>query len=51
MYKKPVVERFGSFRDLTLAGFAGTSDGVTFYGPNGGSSAGNAGITVQTARS
>ncbi len=49
MYQKPVIERFGTFRDLTLAGFAGTSDGVTFFGANSGSSAG--GSVTEAARS
>ena len=32
MYRRPAVERFGSFRDLTLAGCAGGSDGLSFQG-------------------
>ena len=31
-YSKPIVERFGSFRELTQAGCAGGSDGMTFQG-------------------
>ena len=36
MYQKPTVEKFGSFRELTRVGFAGSSDGGTFVGaPDG----------------
>ena len=27
MYEKPTLERFGTFEELTLAGFSGSSDG------------------------
>jgi len=30
MYTKPMVQRFGSFRDLTQAGCRGVSDGAVF---------------------
>ena len=39
MYTKPSVQKFGSFRELTQAGCAGTSDGKTFEGS--GPSVGN----------
>ena len=29
MYQKPRVERFGTFRELTQAGFTGNCDGYT----------------------
>ncbi len=32
MYQKPQLERFGSFRELTLVGFQGGSDGMTVAG-------------------
>lgn len=35
MYRKPAVERFGTFRDLTQQGYQGASDGLTFNGTNG----------------
>lgn len=31
-YTKPVVERFGTFRELTQAGCSGASDGATLAG-------------------
>lgn len=53
MYQKPVVTRYGTFRDLTLAGFSGTTDGVTFYGAGrmGLTDGGGSPAVVQTARS
>ncbi len=36
MYKKPTLERFGTFRDLTLSGFGGTGDGCVVYDPDTG---------------
>ena len=39
MYTKPLVSRFGTFRDLTRAGCSGMSDGKTFEGS--GPSVGN----------
>jgi hypothetical protein len=38
MYQKPKVERFGTFRDLTLIGNQGSADGMFVAGvsPNGG---------------
>jgi hypothetical protein len=32
MYQKPMVERFGTFRELTQAGCTGGSDGQVFQG-------------------
>lgn len=32
MYEKPTIRRFGSFRDLTLQGCTGASDGVIVPG-------------------
>jgi hypothetical protein len=32
MYQKPSISRFGTFRDLTLAGCTGSSDGFTAIG-------------------
>ena len=32
MYQKPSISRFGTFRDLTLAGCTGASDGFTAVG-------------------
>jgi hypothetical protein len=29
MYEKPRVERYGTFRELTLIGLSGSSDGFT----------------------
>ena len=39
MYEKPVVQKFGTFRDLTRAGCTGPSDSRTFDGS--GPSVGN----------
>jgi hypothetical protein len=35
MYHKPEVERFGTMRDLTRAGFKDASDGMTVLGISG----------------
>ncbi len=35
MYKKPEVERFGSFRELTQVGWSRDSDGLVFLGIGG----------------
>lgn len=35
VYKKPMVERFGSFRELTRLGIRGGSDGLSIWGPDG----------------
>ncbi|MDQ3555753.1 MAG: lasso RiPP family leader peptide-containing protein [Gemmatimonadota bacterium] len=32
LYDKPLLTRFGSFRDLTAAGLHGVTDGVTVCG-------------------
>lgn len=32
MYQKPVVEKFGTFRDLTRWGFSSASDGGSILG-------------------
>jgi hypothetical protein len=32
MYQKPTLERFGTFRDLTLAGCIGSTDGASLPG-------------------
>lgn len=32
MYQKPTLEKYGSFRDLTLIGLTGAADGATQYG-------------------
>lgn len=34
MYEKPVLQKFGSFRDLTRIGFTGSSDGASILGPS-----------------
>ena len=34
MYEKPVLQKFGAFRDLTRIGFTGSSDGASILGPN-----------------
>lgn len=34
-YERPLVTRYGTFRDLTLQGFTGSNDGLTFAGANG----------------
>jgi len=36
MYQKPMVERFGTVRELTLVGFTGSTDGYTIQGPTTG---------------
>jgi len=36
MYSKPMVERFGTFRDLTRSGFGGAGDGCIVLDPNTG---------------
>ena len=36
MYEKPTLERFGTFRDLTLFGSDGGTDPLTFNGPISG---------------
>lgn len=36
MYVKPVLQKFGSFRDLTRIGFTGSSDGASVLGPTAG---------------
>ena len=33
MYQKPVLQKFGTFRDLTRIGFTGSSDGASVLGP------------------
>jgi hypothetical protein len=35
MYQKPQLERFGTFRELTLLGNNGNTDGQTFMGVDG----------------
>ncbi|MDQ6829046.1 MAG: lasso RiPP family leader peptide-containing protein [Gemmatimonadota bacterium] len=35
MYSKPLVQRFGTFRELTRQGFTGATDGITFAGVTG----------------
>ena len=35
MYEKPTIRKFGSFRDLTLQGCSGASDGVIIPGAIG----------------
>lgn len=37
MYAKPTLEKFGTFRDLTMLGFLGTSDGYFICGTVTGS--------------
>lgn len=32
MYEKPTLQRFGSFRELTLLGFASSTDGASIFG-------------------
>jgi hypothetical protein len=32
MYQKPVLQKFGSFRDLTLLGVNGSTDGAVVLG-------------------
>jgi hypothetical protein len=32
VYEKPKLEKYGSFRELTLIGFSGSADGATQYG-------------------
>lgn len=44
MYTKPAVERFGTVRELTLLGLAGTGDPLPAIGGNDGCSLGN--VTV-----
>lgn len=34
-YTKPVVERFGTFREITREGFSGNADGGLILGPGG----------------
>ena len=34
MYQKPVLQKFGTFRDLTRIGFTGSSDGASVLGPH-----------------
>jgi hypothetical protein len=31
-YQKPLVEKFGSFRELTQLGFASSTDGASIFG-------------------
>jgi hypothetical protein len=31
-YTKPIIERLGTFRELTRWGFTGSNDGATFFG-------------------
>jgi len=33
MYKKPALQKFGVFRELTRVGFSGSSDGASVIGP------------------
>ena len=35
MYKKPELEKFGTFRELTQIGILGATDGYTITGPTG----------------
>ena len=35
-YQKPQLQRFGTFRELTLVGAAGLGDLSTVHGPNTG---------------
>jgi hypothetical protein len=35
MYQKPILQTFGTFRELTQAGCSGMSDGRTFEGTTG----------------
>ena len=32
MYQKPMLEKFGTFRDLTRLGFSSASDGASIFG-------------------
>ena len=41
MYKKPELEKFGTFRELTQIGIVGVTDGYTITGPNGPVGPGN----------
>lgn len=41
MYEKPKLQRFGTFRELTLLGFTGASDGFTIVGPDGSTATGS----------
>jgi len=34
MYVKPTLEKFGTFRELTMVGWSGASDNVFVLGPN-----------------
>ena len=34
VYQKPVLQKFGTFRDLTRIGFTGSSDGASVLGPH-----------------
>jgi hypothetical protein len=34
-YAKPLVQRFGTFREITREGFTGTLDGGLILGPDG----------------
>ncbi len=36
MYNKPMVERFGTFRELTQSGFGGAGDGCIVLDPVNG---------------
>lgn len=48
MYRKPTLERFGTFRELTQVGFQGASDGVTFQGAGGPATGNDCYIDPQT---
>jgi hypothetical protein len=41
VYHKPIVERFGTFRELTQIGINGNSDGYTIAGNGVSSGTGN----------
>ncbi|MBX3173940.1 MAG: lasso RiPP family leader peptide-containing protein [Gemmatimonadaceae bacterium] len=32
MYEKPTLQRFGTFRELTLLGFSSSTDGASIFG-------------------
>lgn len=36
MYTKPTLEKFGTFRELTMLGFLGASDGQFIWGDASG---------------
>lgn len=32
VYQKPLLQKFGSFRELTLVGLTGSADGASIFG-------------------